>query len=341
MLKRLTPRERFEQLIATWEPVLRAAFIEAIDDIRSNIVLRRIVERLERGDVQGAVRAMNLDEAAYRPLEEAIRQAFNAGGVSAVEGMPALKDPEGHRLVIRFDIRNVEAETWLREHSATLVRNIVSDQQEAIRESLTAGLARGDNPTRTALDVVGRVERATGRRQGGIIGLTTQQARYVENARQELSSGDPEALRNYLGRGRRDKRFDKTIAKALKDGKPLPRETVDKIVGRYSDGLLKLRGEMLARTETMASLQASKHEAHKQAASKGFPVEREWDSAGDRRVRDTHMVMDGQKVGLNEPFVSPSGARLMFPGDPNAPASEIVGCRCDVTYRLNFLKGLR
>jgi len=49
MLKRLSPRERFEQLISTFEPVLRAAFMEAIDDIRSNIVLRCSIERLEHG----------------------------------------------------------------------------------------------------------------------------------------------------------------------------------------------------------------------------------------------------------------------------------------------------
>ncbi|WP_287139141.1 hypothetical protein [Mesorhizobium sp.] len=66
MLKRLSPRDRFEQLVSTYEPMLRTAFIEAIDDIRSNIVLRRVVERLERGDVNGAIAAMNLDEAAGR-----------------------------------------------------------------------------------------------------------------------------------------------------------------------------------------------------------------------------------------------------------------------------------
>ncbi len=79
MLKRLTPREQFEALIATYEPILRAAFIAAVDDIRSNIVLRRIVERLEKGDISGAIDAMFIEEAAFNPLEEALRQAFNAG----------------------------------------------------------------------------------------------------------------------------------------------------------------------------------------------------------------------------------------------------------------------
>jgi hypothetical protein len=48
-------RQRFEILVSQYEPQLRQAFLEAIDDIRSNIVLRRVVGRLERGDIIGAV----------------------------------------------------------------------------------------------------------------------------------------------------------------------------------------------------------------------------------------------------------------------------------------------
>ena len=98
MLKRLSPRERFEQLVSTYEPAVRLAFLDAID-----IVLRRVIERLERGDINGAVAAMHLDPAAFRPLDESIRQAFNGGGVATVEQMRALKDSEGNRVVVRFD----------------------------------------------------------------------------------------------------------------------------------------------------------------------------------------------------------------------------------------------
>lgn len=165
-----------------------------------------IGKRLERGDINGAIAAMHLDEAALRPLDEAIRQAFNGNGVATVEQMPALRDPEGHRFVIRVDARNVEAENWLRYHSTTLVSNIIADQQECIRTALQAGLERGDNPTRKALDVVGRLNRVTGRREGGLIGLTASQGNAVARARQELLSGQPDQLRSYLTRGRRDTR---------------------------------------------------------------------------------------------------------------------------------------
>src|SRR5690348_92658 len=140
MLVRLTPRQRFEILVSQFEPVLRQAFIDAIDDITSNIVIVRVVERLERGDIAGAINAMHLDEAAYRPLDEAIRQAFDGGGVAAVEQRPALKDPDGNRVVIRWDIRHLAAETWLRDHAGQLVTGIVQDQRAGIRAALEEGL---------------------------------------------------------------------------------------------------------------------------------------------------------------------------------------------------------
>ncbi len=177
MLKRITPRERLEQLVSSYEPLLRAAFMAAVDDIRSNIVLRRIVERLEKGDISGAIDAMFIEEAAFNPLEEALRQAFNAGGVDTVSNMPTLKDPDGYAIVIRWDARNVAAESWLLDHSSYLVTNIISDQREAIRTTLTESLARGDNPTKAAKAIVGPVNRAdqvekiTGRYAAGLLKL--------------------------------------------------------------------------------------------------------------------------------------------------------------------------
>src|SRR5690606_12500372 len=143
-------------------------------------------------------------------------------------------EPDGNRVIFRFSMRNPEAEAWLRDHSATLVTRIVDVQREAIRTALTEGLAQGQNPRQTALEVIGRVSRATNRREGGIIGLTPAQERYVSSARRELLSGDPGQLANYLTRSRRDKRFDRTIASAIREGKPLPRDMVDRIAGRYS-----------------------------------------------------------------------------------------------------------
>lgn len=340
MLRRLSSRERFGILVQQFEPILRIAFLDAIDDITSNIVLRRVVERLERFDINGAIKAMHLDEAAFRPLDEAIRAAFNGGGVAAVEGMPTLRDPFGHTIVVRWDMRNLAAEEWLRLHSSTLISGIVEDQTVAIRTALETGLARGDNPTRTALDVVGRVNRVTGKREGGVIGLTAQQAGYVANAREELSFGDPAAMRNYLDRGRRDKRFDRTVAAALREGKPLPADMVARITSRYADGLLKLRADTISLHETFAALGESRDIAFRDQITKGNvradTVTKTWRHTAQERPRLQHVAMAGQVVRFDQPFMAPDGTAIPYPHAPGVPARHTLGCKCFCEYKIDF-----
>jgi hypothetical protein len=342
-MARPSNRSRFEQLIDHFEPRLHNAFLEAVNGIRDRAVIARLVERLERGDVMGAVEAVNIDPEAFGALDLAIAEAFNAGGMDAAEHL-ALRDPDGHRLVFRWDVRNLVAEAWLREHSSQLVTRITEDQRQAVRQALTTGLEEGRNPRSVALDVVGRQNRATGSRTGGIIGVTSQQERLIASARHELASGETDALRRYLGRQRRDKRFDRTVEKAIREGRALEKATVDRMVGRYADRLLALRGEMLAQTETLGALNGSRNEAIRQAIVSGKvdaeTVTKVWRSAADDRVRHSHRRLNGQSVGFYEPFTSPTGARLMYPGDPAAPAHEHVGCRCTMEIKIDYVASL-
>lgn len=345
MLKRLSAREKFEQLIADFEPLLRNAFMESVADIKSNIQIKRIVERLERNDIAGAIEALYLDPAAFRPLDRAIAQAFEGGGVTAVSDMPTLREPNGAKFITRFDMRNYRAEAVLRERSSNLIGGIVEDIKFAARTTMESGLVEGRGARSIALDLAGRINRVTGVRDGGIIGLTSTQSGYVKSARDELLSNDPERLKHYLTRNRRDKRFDATVRKAISTGKAIPAETIDRMVTQqYANRLLLLRGETIARTETMGAFGASQMEAYQQLIDSGARsesvVQRIWHSTNDGRVRDTHRAMNGQTVGFRTPFLSPRGASLQFPGDPNAPASEIVNCRCRMSIKIDFLADL-
>jgi hypothetical protein len=339
MLKRLSQHERLQLLLGEFEPDIRRAFADAITDIRSRITLRTFIERLERQDIQGAIGALHIEREAFGSLETSIARAYEGGGVWMAEDL-RLRDPEGHRVVFRFAVRNPEAEQWLREHSAQLVTRILDDQRVGIQVALAEGLSRGENSRVTALDIVGRVNRVTGRREGGVIGLTAPQERFVAWAKQELSSGDPDQLRHYLTRERRDKRLDAIVHRAIRDGKPVAAEDVSRIIGRYSERLLALRGEMLARSETMMALGQSRNEAMRQAIAAGKVssdlVTKHWRSAGDNRVRHTHRVLNGTAVGFDEEFISPSGAHVRFPGDSAAPISETSGCRCSVEYKVDY-----
>jgi len=342
-MAKLTAQEQlFQELLDRYGPKVARAFMDAIDDLRSGADFQRLTAAIEAGDLAGAIEALQLEPAAFNDLLEAIRETYLAGGQGAAQTMRA---PAAVG-VIRFDGRNPAAERWLREESSDLVTRIITDQRTAVREVLEANMARGANPKAAARMIVGAVNRATGKREGGIIGLTAQQAGYVDTARQELASGDPAQLEHYLARTRRDKRFDRSIANAIRDEEPVPADIARKAVARYEARLLELRGQTIARSETLRSLQAAKHQAYLQAVESGkisaSAVRRVWRDVGDLRVRHTHRLLDGDTVGLNEPFRSPSGALMMFPGDTSlgAPASETVACRCDVNYRIDFLANL-
>jgi hypothetical protein len=334
-----TQRQTFEELLKKHDKTIAEAFLAAVDDLKSGADLSALIEAISNNDIEAAIIALHLTPPALNVLLDAIGAAYTAGGTAAAAFFPP-RDPTGAKLVFRFDVRNPRAEQWLTDHSSNLVTNVIEDQKTMIREALTQGLARGDNPTTTALDIVGRIDKATGERSGGIIGLTAPQEQFVASARDELANG---RVSNYFKRSLRDKRFDSSIRKAVDAGEPIPADIQTKAVRQYQNRLLKFRGDTVGRTESLTSLRAAKHEAYKQAVDEGTvtaaSVRRTWRSAGDNKVRDTHRVLDGETVGLDGPFQSPSGALLMFPGDTSlgADASEIINCRCDVEYRIDFL----
>lgn len=217
-----------------------------------------------------------------------------------------------------------------------------------MRETLVAGMEAGRNPRSTALDIVGRVNRETQRREGGILGLTSQQAQWVRNAQAELASGDPVQMSRYLQRGRRDKRFDSIVRRAIREGRPVSPEDVGRLTGRYSDRLLKLRGDTIARTEALTSTHAGQREGMQQLIDSGAvnpsQVRRIWKATGDGRTRDSHLALHGESVGWNEPFISPAtGAQMMHPGDTSRGASgeDTIQCRCWMETRVDYLGNLR
>lgn len=346
MARKPTAQLVYEALLAKHETAMAQAFSDALAEITSAAELSRIVRALEAGDIEGAIRALHLDPDAYAPLLEAMRAAYLDGGAYGVEQMPARK-PDGSRFVMRFDGRNDRAEAFLRESSTELVTRLISDQRAAVRVALTEGMIKGANPRATALDVIGRIDRVSGKRTGGILGLSGPQEAAASRAREELASSDPALLRNYLTRAMRDRRFDKTVQKAIAEGKAIPADTAGKALVQYRNRLLKLRGETIGRTETLTSVNAGQEEAFQQAIDKGEitanQVRDTWRSAGDDRVRESHETLNGESKGHGEAFVSPSGARMRFPGDTGlgAPASETIQCRCWLSKRIDFFANLR
>jgi hypothetical protein len=333
---------RFDQLISEWEPRLQRAFLDSIYNLRDTAHLDQIIKMLEAGDVNGALHAVGIDPVAFRPFDKTIANAFEAGGEATAAAVPVTRAADGFRTVFQFAIRNPEAEMWLRNYSGNLITEIVADQQTAVRNFLSNRLAEGANPRTTALDLVGRVVKDTGKREGGVIGLTSSQEEWVRNYAAELASDNPAQA---LARTLRDKRFDSAVMKAANSGEPIPADLVNKMVTAYKNRALRYRAETIARKETITSLHTAQEQAMQQAIGKGAvaanTVTYVWRTAHDNRVRDTHRAMDGQVKKQGQPFITGGGALLLYPGDPSGPAEEVIGCRCFREPRIDFLAGIK
>lgn len=333
-------RVRLDKLIEYWDPVLKKAFLDSIKNVKGLAQIGQIADALERGDVEAALRILNLDPVNFRPLDKAIVNAFEAGGNATAAVFPLLGQPGELRVVFQFDVRNPVAEQWIATYSSNLITEIVDDQRNMVRTFLERNLAAGNNGRAVALDLVGRVS-PSGVREGGVIGLTSSQEEWVSNYATELASDNPG---DALSRTLRDRRFDATVKKAIDSGEPIPQELQDKMVATYRNRALRYRAEIIGRTESMAALHEAQQQAMQQAVDSGAITQDQvtfiWRTAEDDRVRDSHVAMDGQEVPMGEMFVSGLGNYLEYPGDPNGPPEDVINCRCWREPSVDFLAGI-
>jgi HK97 family phage portal protein len=68
------------------------------------------------------------------------------------------------------------------------------------------------------------------------------------------------------------------------------------------------------------------------AAKKSGGVKKTWLSRRDAKVRSAHAILHGKSVDLDSAF-STEGGQLRFPGDPLAPPSLTMNCRCRLRYQ--------
>lgn len=322
---------RLEELIAKLSADIRKAFLEAIGALRSSIDVPTLVKALEAGDVAEAMRLVGLEPARFRPIERQLFVAYETAGLDITVGIDRVRRSNVQAL---FDINEPAAAQWIKGHTTDLIRQITDDQRRLIETAfapLHSGidpLISGDTPQKLALDLVGRVNRVTGKREGGFLGLTSQQAEWARNYEAELQ-GVPDAAA--LGRNLRDRRFDKAIRKAIASGEPLPEKTRLAAANAYRNRALRYRAEAIAGNEAHVVTIQAQTDAWEQASDRGAlegrSIRRRWITREDARVRPTHAAIPGMNpkgVGLKEPFKTPIGP-TMQPGWSFEP-----GCRCMV-----------
>lgn len=93
----------------------------------------------------------------------------------------------------------------------------------------------------------------------------------------------------------------------------------------------------IARTEGGRLRSQSRQKAQEELIERGFEVKKMWMSALDTRVRSSHAHLDGQIVGVDEEFTSPTGATAKAPRLFGV-ASEDINCRCTVVTIIDDAK---
>ncbi len=111
-----------------------------------------------------------------------------------------------------------------------------------------------------------------------------------------------------------------TLSQGIEEGETM--EDLRKRVNHVFDVRTSAGAMAIAMTETAASVNGGWLEAYKQS---GVIEKKEWYHAGSSlNDRPEHIAMSGEVVRLEERFSN----GLMFPGDPSAPPSETVNCKC-------------
>ena len=120
------------------------------------------------------------------------------------------------------------------------------------------------------------------------------------------------------------RRLQNEMAQATINGES-QRDIVKRI--RAVTGQSKYQATRVAQTERTRIQSQARSDTLTEAEALGVKTTKEW-SARMVNTRDTHAALDGKVIPSDEPFVTIDGNRLMYPGDPNAPAGEVISCHC-------------
>lgn len=331
----------FHQLIKQLQPEMRQAFLAGVAASRDRVDMQALIAALTRGDIEAAISALGLTNAAFYEFSATKTAAYAKGGALAAT---TVNGPVGGKVLFRFDMANPRAEAWIAENVAGAVTRITAETEAALRSVILAGYVSGRHPNSIATDIAGRM--VAGKRQGGLVGLSGPQIGYVQSMRSRLESGDPKEMARVFGMTRRDKRFDRTISAAIKAGKPISKADISAMVQRYTNRLIAKRAEDIARTETGIAVMSARAEEWQQAVEKlGYPAQavmKAWRHGGGvKDPRPHHVAANGKRVqGLNTPFTLENGAVMQYALDPAGGPAECVNCTCDTTFRMDHSWGL-
>lgn len=89
-----------------------------------------------------------------------------------------------------------------------------------------------------------------------------------------------------------------------------------------------------ARTLVTQAENGGRLDSYHELEDMGTVLKKRWIATADERTRESHLLLDGEEVNIDEPFSN----KLMYPGDPDGDPGEVYNCRCSMeTVILGFM----
>ena len=109
-------------------------------------------------------------------------------------------------------------------------------------------------------------------------------------------------------------------------------ESIPKIAKRLSPIVdnNRVAAVRTARTTVTGAENRGRFDRYHDYEDKGVVMNKVWIATPDNRVRDWHLSIDGQEVGVAESFIDGLGNELDYPGDSSAPPNTVYNCRCSM-----------
>lgn len=313
-----------QRIAGRYEKQISKGLLDAFREIRSSVSTKELEKILSTYGVESAyqyIQKLNINGVIDKHIVDDLNSAIINSGKMSIATVPAGAVMDN---TFRFNLLAYNASQYVRSYQFSLIKDISQNSIAAIRQSLQTDILVGVNPISTA------------RNFRSAIGLTARQEQAVRNFERMLSEGNREALSRAL----RDKRFDSTVLRSIKDGAPLSKKQIAKMTKRYRERYLKYRSQTIARTESLRATSMGQHlaimQAHEGGNIDGTVLKRIWIYSADARTRDPHRTVNSlnpEGVRIDQPFQTQLGP-LLYPRDPNGSGANTINCRCAVAYKM-------
>nr|DAI53610.1 MAG TPA: minor capsid protein [Caudoviricetes sp.] len=216
-------------------------------------------------------------------------------------------------------IRELMRQEHVIESIEQQIRDAGGKVEPEIKKALVEIYAINANYTATKLTAFGGVD-ATSKYL--LTGVTRRQAAIIFRDTQPLFSKI--AFRNLIEAPAVIRRLQNEMVQATLLG-----ESQEKIIRRIRAVMdnSAANARRIAQTErTRLQSQARADQLH-EAAQMGIRITKTW-STRMVNSRDSHVALNNKTIAENEKFRTIWGNELAYPGDPSAPAKEVINCHC-------------